>query len=225
VFMIGYGLVDIHGLNVIRRRVPMEFWIALATAATVCVVGVEQGIVLAIVLSILQLVQRQYRAKNFVVGEDAAGQPTYRAAVPGAQSRPGLIVFRYDSELFYANANRFTDDVEAVLQAAPDPVAWVVLDCSSIDDVDYSAGLALNGLVDYVHAHGAHFGVARADARLLETLELLGTLDKFGRDHVFGNLSDAFDAFRRDPSPRSEPIPDGEKGSGPTQPTGGQPTG
>lgn len=203
VFLIGYGLVDLLGLRTIRDRAPLEFAIATVTAVVVCVVGVEQGIVLAVVLSILQLVSRQYRPSNFVVGVDADGEPTYQAAEPGLQSRPGLIVFRYDAELFYANANRFADDVEALVQAAPDPVRWVVLDCSAIDDVDYSAGLALNHLVDFVHAHGAHFAVARADARLLSTLELMGTLAKFGHDHVFGNLTDAFTAYEQDPSPWS----------------------
>lgn len=202
VFLIGYGLVDVTGLRTILDRAPLEFVIAVITAVVVCVVGVEQGIVLAVVLSILQLVSRQYRPSNFVVGVDAEGEPTYQAAEPGLQSRPGLIVFRYDAELFYANANRFADDVEALVSAAPDPVRWVVLDCSAIDDVDYSAGIALNNLVDYVHAHGAHFAVVRADARLLRTLELMGTLAKFGRDHVFGNLVDAFHAYERDPSPR-----------------------
>jgi len=205
VVLIGYGLVDVLGLRTILDRAPLEFAIATITAVVVCVVGVEQGIVLAVVLSILQLVRRQYRPSNFVVGVDAAGEPTYQSAEPGLQSRPGLIVFRYDAELFYANANRFADDVEALVQEAPDPVRWVVLDCSAIDDVDYSAGIALNNLVDYVHAHGAHFAVARADDRLLRTLELMGTLDKFGHDHVFGNLTDAFDAYGRDPSPRAAP--------------------
>jgi MFS superfamily sulfate permease-like transporter len=203
VFLIGVGLVDVLGLKVIRHRAPLEFYVALLTAVVVCVVGVEQGIIVAIVLSILELVSRQYRPHRFVVGVNAEGQPTYQSAEPGLQSQPGLIVFRYDAELFYANASRFTDDVEALVQSAPTPVRWVVLDCSGIDDVDYSAGIALNNLVDYVHAHDAHFGVARADTRLLASLEIMGTLDKFGRDHIFGNLSDAFDAYAADPSPRS----------------------
>jgi len=203
VFLIGWGLVDLLGLGRIRVRAPLEFAIALVTAVVVCAIGVEEGIILAAVLSILQLVSRQYRPSNFVVGVDAKGQPTYRKAEPGLQSQPGLIVFRYDAELFYANANRFTDDVAGLVESAPDPVRWLVLDCSAIEDVDYSAGIALNHLVDYVHAKGAHFAVARADAELLSTLEIMGTLDKFGRDHVFGNLTDAFDAYRLDPSPRS----------------------
>jgi high affinity sulfate transporter 1 len=221
VFLIGAELVDVLGLRTIRRRAPIEFWISVLTAIVVCVVGVKEGIVLAIVLSILQLVSRQYRPSNFVVGVDARGEPTYRPAEPGLQSQPGLIVFRYDAELFYANANRFADDVEALVQEAPDPVRWVVLDCSGIDDVDYSAGMALNHLVDYVHANGAHFAVARADSRLLETLELMGTLDKFGRDHVFGNLTDAFDAYRADPSgrPTGTGAP-GASGPSPAPPSG-----
>jgi MFS superfamily sulfate permease-like transporter len=212
VFLIGWGLIDLLGMRTIRSRAPGEFLIAVATAAIVCAIGVEQGIIAAIVLSILALVSRQYRPRNFVVGVDAEGEPTYRAAEPGLQSQPGLIVFRYDAELFYANANRFADDVEALVQAAPDPVAWVVLDCSAIEDVDYSAGQALGHLIDYVHARGAHFAVARADARLIETLGVMGVLDRFGRDHVFGNLTDAFDAYRANPSPRpvgESPAPPG----------------
>ena len=113
VFLIGYGLIDVLGLKAIRKRAPLEFVIAIVTAVVVCAVGVEQGIVLAIVLSILALVQRQYRPARFVVGVDAEGSPTYESAAPGMQSLPGLIVFRYDAELFYANANRFADDVQA----------------------------------------------------------------------------------------------------------------
>ena len=101
------------GLKTIRKRAPIEFVVALITAVVVCAVGVEQGIILAIVLSILALVRRQYKPSDFVVGVDASGEPTYqRGRAPGMQSLPGLIVFRYDAELFYANANRFVDDVQ-----------------------------------------------------------------------------------------------------------------
>ena len=207
VFLIGYGLIDLLGLRTIRAKAPLEFAVAALTAVVVCAVGVEQGIILAIVLSILALVRRQYRPAHFVVGIDDAGRPTYQPAEPGLQSLPGLIVFRYDAELFYANANRFADDVEALIQAAPDDVNWLVLDCSSIIDVDYSAGLALKHLVDFVHANGAHFAVASADSGLLETLGLMGTLDTFGRDKVFPDLDSAFAAYRADPTPRSVRVP------------------
>ncbi len=200
VFLIGVGLIDLRGLRNLWARRRSEFVIACTTAAAVVGIGVEQGILLAVVLSVLELVRRQYHPKNFVVSVDEGGQPVYRPAAPGVQSLPGLVVFRYDADLFYANAHRFADDVEGVVQQAPDPVRLLVLDCSSIVDADYSASLALDGLIDFVHAHEAHFGITRADPALLASLATYGLLDKFGRDHVFGNLSDVFTAYRKDPS-------------------------
>ncbi|HET7899825.1 MAG TPA: SulP family inorganic anion transporter [Candidatus Nanopelagicales bacterium] len=202
VFLIGVGLVDIKGLKHVKKLAPTEFWIALLTAAVVCAVGVEQGIILALVVSVLLIIERSYRAHRFVVGVDAEGSPTYQAAEPGTQSLPGLIVFRYDAPLFYANANRFADDVEALIQAAPDPVTWVVLDCDALVDVDYSAGEALDNLVSYVHAQGAHFVLARPDSRMLATLGELEVTDHIGKQHVYDTLEDAIAAFRADPSGR-----------------------
>ena len=196
VFMIGVSLIDVAGLRRIRGRRVSEFLIACATGFVVFGVGVEQGIILAIVLSILEIIRRAYRPSDFVVGESIEGTPTYVPATAGAQSLPGLVVFRFDAQLFYANASRFTDDVEAIIQAAPDKVRWLVLDCSAIDDVDYSAGIALSSLVDYVHQQGAQFGLARADDHLLQTLKTYGVLDKFAADHIFPNLIDAFTAYQ-----------------------------
>ncbi len=167
-------------------------------AVVVFTVGVEQGIVLAIVLAIVELVRRQYKPSNFVVGQSADGDPVFGSATPGAQSLPGLVIFRYDADLFYANAARFTDDVEAVVNAAPDPVRWLVLDASAIDDIDYSAGIALAGLIDYVHARNAHFGLAGADPELLDTLKKYGALDLFDHTRVFATIGDVFTAYQHD---------------------------
>ena len=103
------------------------------TAVVVCAVGVEQGIILAIVVSILEVVRRQYQAQDFVLSVSETGQETYGPATAGSQSEPGLIVFRYDAKLFYANANRFVDDIENVIDTAPDQVRWLILDAGSLD--------------------------------------------------------------------------------------------
>ena len=198
VFLIGLGLVDIAGLKRIGVERRSEFVIACITAVVVFGVGVEQGIVLAIVLSILEIIRRAYGPADFVVGMDDQGNRTFTPAAPGAQSEPGLVVFRYDAELFYANASRFTDDVEAVVQATPDKVRWLLLDCSSISDVDYSAGVALAGLIRYVQQQDAHFGLVGADARLLGTLASYGVLDEIERVHVFDTLEEALAAYRAD---------------------------
>jgi len=191
VFLIGLELIDLLGLRHIARERLSEFVIATVTAVVVFAVGVEQGIILAIVLSLLDLVRRQYEPHRFVVGVGEHGERVYRKAEAGVQTRPGLVVFRYDADLFYANANRFVDDAEAVVMAAPDPVRLLVLDCSSISDVDYSAGRAIGQLVDFLHAHGARFGLAAADASLLATLRGYGLLDRVDPVLVFPSVTDA----------------------------------
>jgi MFS superfamily sulfate permease-like transporter len=195
VFLIGISLIDIKGLKIVAAARKSEFIVAVVTAVVVCAVGVEQGIMLAILVSILDLVRRQYRPKDFVVGVNEAGQPTYEPAKPGTVSQPGLIIFRYDAELFYANANRFVDDIEALITSAPEPVEWLILDASSLDDVDYSAGKALGGLLDFLDAKGIAAAIARADTSLDVTLERYGLEQRIPADRRFGNLTDAYAAF------------------------------
>jgi MFS superfamily sulfate permease-like transporter len=142
VFLIGIDLIDITGLRRIARRRWSEFVIAVVTGVVVCAVGMEQGIILAIALSIIEVIRRQYTPRDFVLGVSDGGPPAYEPATPGAQSAYGLIVFRYDAELFYANANRFVDDIERLVDKAPDKVRWLILDAAGLDDIDYSAGPA-----------------------------------------------------------------------------------
>jgi MFS superfamily sulfate permease-like transporter len=106
------------------------------------------------------------------------------------------VVFRYDASLFYANANAFVDDIQRVIEGAPDKVRWLVLDASTLDDVDYSAGIALGGLLDYLDHHDVVLAVARADTGLTDTLETYGLRSRVPDDRMFANLDDAVDAFR-----------------------------
>ena len=198
VFLIGVDLIDIAGLRRIARRRRSEFLIAVVTAVVVCAVGVEQGVVLAIVVSIIEVVRRQYKPKDFVLGVSDGGPQTYRSATPGTQSAPGLIVFRYDAELFYANANRFVDDIESLVEKAPDEVRWLILDAAGLDDIDYSAGISLAGLLDYLASRQITFAMARTDTGLRDTLAAYDLLNRIGPDHLYDTLTEAIEAFHRD---------------------------
>lgn len=196
VFLIGVGLIDVLGLRAIYAKRPSEFWVALVTCVVVFAIGVEQGIVLAMVVSLLDIIRRQYLPASFVIGETREGEPTYAEAGPGAQSEPGLVIFRYNAELFYANANRFVEDVQDVVEGAPDPVRWVILDATSVTDLDYSAWSSLKGLGDYLHARDIHFGLARVDPALQRTLSTYGYPKHFDPSMIFGTLEEAIAAFR-----------------------------
>jgi len=147
---------------------------------------------------ILEVIRRHYEPKDFVVSVSPTGDKSYAKAVPGTQCDPGLIIFRYDSDLFYANANRFVDDVEALIDKAPDPVRWLILDAKSVDDVDYSAGVSISGLLDYLTARHVTFALSGADTGLVDTLRAYDLLDRIGTDHLHDSLSEALDAFRAD---------------------------
>ena len=152
VFLIGIDLIDIAGLRRIAQRRRSEFVIAVVTAVVVFAVGVEQGIVLAIVVSILEIIRRQYQAQGLRHLRLRNRPRDIPAGDAGSQSEPGLILFRYEAELFYANANRFVDDIENLIDTAPDKVRWLILDAAGLDDIDYSAGIALAGLLDYLES-------------------------------------------------------------------------
>jgi MFS superfamily sulfate permease-like transporter len=198
VFLIGVDLVDVRGMKLLARRRRSEFLIAAITCVVVFTVGVEQGILLAVILSLLDLVRRQYSPRDFIIRPNENGGVVYEKAVAGAESLPGLIIFRYDAQLFYANANRFVDDAQAIVEAAPDPVRWFILDAGSIDDVDYSAGISLSGLLDYLTSRTITFGLMRLDESLSTTLGLYGLLDRIPAAHRFSTLEEALAAFRAD---------------------------
>ena len=200
VFLIGIDLLDFDGLKRIRSRRMDEFVIALITAVVVCAVGVEQGIILAIVVSLLELIRRQYKPKDYVITLDDNGQLAYLEATPGLQSAPGLLVFRYDAELFYANANRFVDDIHSLIDAAPEPVRWLILEAGSLTDIDYSAGLTIEGLLDFTDARRITVALARPDLSLIETLDTYGLTERIGKEHIYSKLSDAYAAFLADQS-------------------------
>jgi MFS superfamily sulfate permease-like transporter len=198
VFMIGVSLIDIPGLKKIRAERASEFVIACLTGFVVFAVGVEQGIILAIVASILEIIRRAYSPKDFVVVQDAEGTPTYLAAEAGAQSAPGLVVFRFDAELFYANAGRFCDDVKTLVDGAPDPVRWVLLDASSLADVDYSAGIQLKDLGEFLRTRNIRVGLVRADDDLIATLRTYEVLGDDSHVDVYPRLQDGLAAFQAD---------------------------
>jgi MFS superfamily sulfate permease-like transporter len=198
VFLIGIDLIDVLGLKLLARRRWSEFLIAAITCVVVFSVGVEQGIILAVILSVLDLVRRQYSPRDFIIRPDGHGGVVYEQAVTGRESLPGLIIFRYDAQLFYANANRFVDDTQAIVEAAPDPVRWFLLDAGSIDDVDYSAGISLSGLLDYLSSHDITFGLVRLDESLSTTLGMYGLLERIPPERRYSTLEEALAAFRAD---------------------------
>ena len=159
VFTIAVGLIDIRGLADIRRESPGEFTLAVLTAAAVALIGVEQGILLAIALSLMRHVRHSYHPHTMVLAPDATGRWVPMPVEPGMQTEPGLIVYRFGADLFYANEARFVDEVLRLVAHAPDAGRHLVVDASAITAIDYSAAQSLRDLI-------ASAGRARSDGRV-----------------------------------------------------------
>jgi SulP family sulfate permease len=147
VFSIGVSMIDIARLRAIRRESPGEFSLAVTTAATVVALGVEQGILLAIALSLFRHVRHSYRPHAMMLAPDTTGTWLPVPAMPGKVTAPGLIIYRFGADLFYANANRFDDEARALVRQAPSRVRWFIIDCSAITDIDYSAAQVMRELL------------------------------------------------------------------------------
>jgi high affinity sulfate transporter 1 len=198
VFTIAVGMIDAKGLRDIRRESLGEFILAVGTAAVVVTIGVEEGIVLAIVFSLFRHVRHSYRPHTMVLEFDAAGQRIPLPATPGMQTEPGLVVYRFGADLFYANDHRFTDDVRALIEHAPTPVRWFVVDAEAITDLDYSAARSIRELLDDLARQKVGMIFARVGPYLRSDMDRHGVTAALGETRVFTTLHEAIAAARGD---------------------------
>jgi sulfate permease, SulP family len=191
VFTIAIGMINLDALRSIRRESSTEFVLAVGTAAAVVVIGVEQGILLAIALSLMAHVRHSYRPHALLLVPDEHERWVPLPATPGKQTQDGLLVYRFGGDLFYANINHFADDVLALVEHAPTPVQWFVVDASAITDIDYSAAQALRDLIDQLTHRRVNVVFARVSPYLQSDLNRHRIIAVVGEQRVFGTLHEA----------------------------------
>jgi MFS superfamily sulfate permease-like transporter len=196
VFTIALGMIDLTGLRDIRRESPGEFYLAIITAAVVVAVGVEQGIVLAMALSLFRHVRHSYRPHTMVWAPDAEGRWMPMPTKPGAVTEPGLIIYRFGADLFYANDHRFTDEVRMLVKHAPTPVRWFIVDAGAITDIDYSAARSLRDLLDDLARQNVGMMFARVSPYLKSDMDRHGITAAVGEARIFRTLHQAIAAAR-----------------------------
>jgi sulfate permease, SulP family len=193
VFTIALRMVDVATLRDIRRESPGEFQLALVTAATVVAVGVEQGILLAIALSLFRHVRHSYQPHTMMFRPDATGRWTPGPATPGKVTEPGLIVYRFGADLFYANQGRFCAEVRALVRGAPQPLRRFVVDAAAITDLDYSASRSLRDLVADLEHEGIEMIFGRVSSYLRGDMDRHGITAVVGAGRIFPTLHEALE--------------------------------
>jgi MFS superfamily sulfate permease-like transporter len=194
VFLIGVKLIAVGGMGAIYRLRRDEFWVALVTAVVVVVLGVEQGIILAIVLSLIVHVKRHFTPHDAVVRFDQRGHLRLAAPTPGTVTEPGLVIYRFPVGIFYANAERLSEDAMGLVNVADAP-RWFILQAEAIDDIDYTGAQTLLELADHLQERGIVLAVAEASDDLRRELDRFGLTGKIGLDHYFDSIHAARHAF------------------------------
>ncbi len=196
VFLIAIKLIDVAGLRTVLRRRPVEFGVALATTAIVVGLGVEQGIVLAILLSIVAHLRHSYTPYDRLLVRVEHKMWKSLPLESGAQARPGLLIYRFGASLYYANASRFADEVRRLLKEATEPVRWFCLAGETMDDLDFTGSTVLARVLAAMTKEGITFVACDIQKPVLKELERDGLLETIGATHIFGDTDDVIRAYK-----------------------------
>jgi MFS superfamily sulfate permease-like transporter len=201
VFHIGIKLIDHRGLREIQRAKPNEFALALVTAAAVVIFGVEQGIILAVVLSLLQHVRRSYRPQTGVLVRDAAAdQWRIEDPLPVKLAEPGMVIFWFGADLFYANVAFFAEQARMLVHESPTPVRWLTIDATAISGLDFSAARALAELQQDLAKIGVTLALIVIPVRHWSNLERMGLIELIGANHIFESRHACLAAYQSERS-------------------------
>ena len=201
----GITIVDVAAWRSLAAIDRVEVAIAGVTTACVVVFGVLEALVVAVGLSIIDTVRRSARPYDAVLGwvPDLQG---YRnvAIYPSAQVTPGVVVYRLDDRLFFANAGYVKGRVLEAIRAAPTETEWVVFDAEAVNHIDATGMEALIDLTRDLRRDGISLVVARLRTRMKPDFDVSGLTDEVGPEHFYPSVKLAVDAFVRDPAPQPE---------------------
>jgi len=202
VFLIGVDLIDFRGMRSIFTQRRSEFWVALITTLMVVFVGVEQGILLAIALSLIDHTRRGYQPKNAVLVPNDAGNWSAQPVASMRQAAPGLLIYRFTHSMYYANSQQLSEEVTRLANNAQPPLRWFCIDGSAVDDVDYSAAETLRALHALLQEKGIRLVVAQVmeDVRAESRYHLT---QLFSDDAFYDTLDDVIKAYRQLPGTAS----------------------
>ena len=167
---------------------------ALLTAGAVVLLGVEYGIALAIIASMVDHLRHSYTPLNSVLVKSPEGHWQPVPAKTGTRTEEGLVVYRFGTSLYYANASRLVADV-AALVGHGGSLRWMIIDCAAIGDVDYTASAVLLEVVKHAHQHDVHLALSSVLDPVRQQLDRYGISKALSQDAYFDTPGEAFEAF------------------------------
>jgi high affinity sulfate transporter 1 len=190
------GLFEISDLRRIHRIQRWEFWLSMVCFAGVAVFGAIPGIALAIVIAVIEFLWDGWRPHSAVLGrvDDVAGYHDVTRH-PEAQLIPGLVLFRWDAPLFFANAELFHERVLDAVASSPTAVRWLVIAAEPVTSVDVTAADALCELDEVLHNAGVELCFAEMKGPVKDKLKRFGVFDRFGEKTFYATIEEAVGAY------------------------------
>jgi len=217
VLLIGLHLIDIKGMRRIASVRTGEFIVAAITAAAVVVVGVEDALIIAVVLSIIEHLYHAYKPFDTTLNVTDKGDLETSPVSSGKflEARPGLVIYRFGAGLYYANATRFLEETHAILEESDPPIEWFCLSGAAIGDVDYSGANAIRQLLDEVKRRNAKFIFCEVEPGVVKMPDQYGLAAQI--DGVYASAADviaAYDARQASPAPATGSAATAPAGAG-----------
>ena len=190
------GLVEVSDLRRIYRIQRWEFWLSMTCFAAVAVFGAIPGIAIAIVIAVIEFLWDGWRPHSAVLGrvERVKGYHDI-TRYPEARLIPGLVLFRWDAPLFFANAELFHERVLDAVAKSPTPVRWLVIAAEPVTSVDVTAADAISELDDTLHAASIELCFAEMKDPVKDKLKRFGLFKRLGEQTFFATLEEAVNAY------------------------------
>jgi high affinity sulfate transporter 1 len=193
------SLFDVPELRRLYEARRTEFALAVACGLGVAILGVLEGIVVAVLLSVTYIFKRAWQPYSTVLGKPA-GLPGYHdiRRYPDAETVPGLLIVRWSAPLFFANATVFRDRIRKLVKEASPTPRWVLVAAEPITDIDTTAGSVLADLDVELNAAGVHLAFAELQSDVRDTIVRYGLLETIDQGHLYPSVTEAVKAFRRE---------------------------
>jgi len=207
VFLIGIRLIDNKGMRRVFHLSKEEFIVALITAIVVVTIGVEQGILLAIVLSIIDHLRHSYRPFDALMAPTPSGHWKMMPLAQGRQAAPGLVVYLYGSGLYYANSTHFSQVILKLVDSAEPEIKWFAIEAAAITYIDFTACDTFQQIHKTLQKRGITLALANVVDNVKQELDHYGLTALIGEEHFFEWLPDVLEAYQKVISqPAEEPT-------------------
>jgi high affinity sulfate transporter 1 len=207
VFLIGIRLIDVKGMRRIFHLSRAEFIVAATTAGVVIIVGVEQGIGLAIVLSLIDHLRHSYKPFDAVMVPLPSGRWKMMPVEQGHQAAPGLVVYLFGSGLYYANAVCFSQEIYELVDGANPKVNWFVLDAAAITNIDFTGSDTIQQVHQTLQKKGVTLLLSNVADNVKKQLDHYGLTALIGENNFYDNLTELLVAYQQAISQATEEPP------------------